>query len=503
MDERSSRLLPLSDAEKEKLQPRLHTIDAVRLAIKDGSISSKLKGCGPGFARKVENALARFDKDNPLQVDEKEKDRQFTAEENRTGRRVTIGLGLLTAVVAIGVAVYSNSAKKEADADHRTTRDELTEAPNFDVRSEQAHGRIPNGMKEVTIYLDANGNPTRHEDSVTATTVVVPVEVQSSAVALLESAVAPHYSRFLSLFGASAAEQLLRVSEHIEPRVQTLSPAQTREYWMKIDPRSPLWHSNLRLALNFLRDHEITPDGVLLYSKVVTRSPGVAPRKEASQVRPEAKSNSRRAQGSELISGREAPKPAILKFEIYHFAKVDRNDRPMGILGEKSFTTCSDDAVTLTVELSEPAYCYLISYRPDGTEELCFPEQETEVPLLTDRPRYPSRTAGKSIGLEEGVGMQAFFAVVSRAPLPAYAEWRKKRGESPWKRTAALPNVIWKYDGQDLRAITADDLYGTRSKGRELHNGAVLGLIADWLRNGAGIDAVAGLGFAVGPREPH
>jgi TIR domain len=193
------------------------------------------------------------------------------------------------------------------------------------------------------------------------------------------------------------------------------------------------------------------------------------------------------------------PQVSIRRFEVRHFAKVGPKDSPMGLMGEKSFKASQEDAVTLAVELSEPAYCYLISCRPDGTEELCFPEEATTPPPLTDRPHYPWRDNGMSIGLDEGSGLQAFFTVVSRHRLPPYADWRKTLGESPWRKTEAMPQVVWQYDGQDLKAVTPDGVDGTRGKGRSLQVGEVLGRTGDWLRGGSGIEAIAGVGFHVGP----
>ena len=83
----------------------------------------------------------------------------------------------------------------------------------------------------------------------------------------------------------------------------------------------------------------------------------------------------------------------------------------------------------MTAELAAPAYCYLIAYPPDGTEELTFPEpqQQNEPPPLTDRPRYPSVSVGVEIGLNEGPGLHAFVLVARSKPLPPYAEWRRQR----------------------------------------------------------------------------
>ena len=166
MDDRSSRLLPLSEAEKGKLHPHLHTIDAVRLAVKDGSLATRLKGCGKEFTRKVENALAKFDEQNPSPekaVDEKVKDRQFTAGENRWNRKVQVGGFILAAAVAIGVAIYNNSSKKDEAAENRKPHDERKETPgkkNPEFTIVDSSKRDP----QHSVALDLSGTPAKGAD---------------------------------------------------------------------------------------------------------------------------------------------------------------------------------------------------------------------------------------------------------------------------------------------------------------------------------------------------
>jgi hypothetical protein len=191
---------------------------------------------------------------------------------------------------------------------------------------------------------------------------------------------------------------------------------------------------------------------------------------------------------------------SVRKLEVRHFRPEGKGDRPLGVLGVGSFTARVNDAVTIHGELSEPAYCYLIAYRPDGTEELCFPEEERVRPMKTDRPGYPFEKSGVTYGLNEGAGLMAFVLVASRQPLPAFPEWRQQRGESPWKKTE-LPalGVIWRFDGRELLAVTADDQTGTRGKGRELHGTGALGELLDWLRQGPEVETVAAVAFTVLP----
>jgi serine/threonine protein kinase len=191
----------------------------------------------------------------------------------------------------------------------------------------------------------------------------------------------------------------------------------------------------------------------------------------------------------------------VLCLDVRHFANVGGQfDQPRGLLGRDSFDTRRDDSVTVEARLSRQAYAYLIAFRPNGTEELCFPEKEDEPPPLTDRPRYPSVTRGVNYGLNEGAGLQAFALVVSAQPLPAYKEWRAGRGPSPWKKAPAAPGVVWRDDGADLLALTIDDPTGQRGKGQEVVGKTPVAALTDWLRQDTKADAVAAVGFAVRPR---
>ena len=86
----------------------------------------------------------------------------------------------------------------------------------------------------------------------------------------------------------------------------------------------------------------------------------------------------------------------VTRFEIPHFPKLDAehfDPRRAGTLGRTSFGAHEDDEVTVRAELSEPAYSYLIAFRPDGTDELCDPDDEDTPPPRKPKPltRPPPR----------------------------------------------------------------------------------------------------------------
>lgn len=192
----------------------------------------------------------------------------------------------------------------------------------------------------------------------------------------------------------------------------------------------------------------------------------------------------------------------ILRLDVRHFAREgDKYENPRGPLGRKSFGTRLNDSVTVEAGLSAPAYCYLIAYRPDGTEEVCFPEDEDAPPPATDGPKYPSVAADVRYGLTEGTGLMAFALAVSREPLPAYAAWRRQRDASPWRKAEAPPDVVWRLDGAGARAATPDDPDDVRGKGRKAKELAPLVELLSWLRQEQRFETVSVVAFPVLPRK--
>ncbi|MGH7169564.1 MAG: serine/threonine-protein kinase [Gemmataceae bacterium] len=197
-------------------------------------------------------------------------------------------------------------------------------------------------------------------------------------------------------------------------------------------------------------------------------------------------------------------KVRILSLDVKHFANVRRNgeqiDEERGVLGTDSFAARRDDSVTVEGRLSRPAYAFLIAFRPDGTEEVCFPENEDDAPPLTDRPCYPSASRGVNYGLNEGEGLQMFALVVSSKPLPSYKTWRAGRGASPWRKSATPRGVVWRDDGTDVEALMADPAVA-RGKGQQVSGKTPVVKLTDWLRQAPETEAVAAVGFAVLPKN--
>jgi hypothetical protein len=190
--------------------------------------------------------------------------------------------------------------------------------------------------------------------------------------------------------------------------------------------------------------------------------------------------------------------PRVLELEVAHL--IARGGQVFrAALGTTSFEARRGDGVTVEARLSRPAYAYLIAFRPDGGDEVCFPEKDDEAPPLTDRPRYPSASQQVEYGLDEGAGLQVFAVVLSSRRLPAYREWRSQCGPMPWQKDVQTPpGVVWWVHGDEAEALTADPA-GVRGKGRQVPGKAPVVQLTEWLRKAPRIEDAAAVGFAVLP----
>lgn len=123
---------------------------------------------------------------------------------------------------------------------------------------------------------------------------------------------------------------------------------------------------------------------------------------------------------------------SIRALDVHHYASVDkRNVEGRGILGKQSFKPSLGDEITVTGILSAPAYSYLVIFRPDGQEELLYPQDEAEIPQLTNTPLYPEKRRDHRYYLEEGAGLWIVALISSETALPSYRDWKKTHGPAP------------------------------------------------------------------------
>jgi serine/threonine protein kinase len=192
----------------------------------------------------------------------------------------------------------------------------------------------------------------------------------------------------------------------------------------------------------------------------------------------------------------------VVRFEISHFPKHGDRYDPVrsGLLGRVSFIAGQEDDVAVQARLSEPAYSYLIAFRPDGTDELCDPGDEGMPPPQKLQPMYPPpEHSDKRYRLSEGPGLYAFTLVVSRQPLRPYREWKRLSGRMAW--SAGLPcdpGVVWRDEGDGPQPL----MDGAPKRGKNAQardSGASVLKLASWLRGLPGVDVVVLEAFSVEP----
>lgn len=199
-----------------------------------------------------------------------------------------------------------------------------------------------------------------------------------------------------------------------------------------------------------------------------------------------------------------AEKLRVLRLEVTHYPTRSGHIDTKRIrqLGKDVFSTNLDDSVTVKARLSRPAYAFLIAFLPNGAWDVCFPENASEPPPLTDQPRYPWKSLKDNYGLEEGAGLQVFALAASSNPLPSFKEWWAQGAGCPWKKNDAPPGVVWRSNGaEDVEALTENDGGGQRAKGKSVAGKTPVAQLAEWLRQAPQIEAVQVVGFPVMPKD--
>lgn len=181
----------------------------------------------------------------------------------------------------------------------------------------------------------------------------------------------------------------------------------------------------------------------------------------------------------------------------------DQHERH-GLLLRDPYRLREGDAVQFRAQLSRPAYCYWLAFRPDGVEELCYPQDPDQPPPLTDEPSYPVSDPDQIVyGLTDGAGLQAFALVASDQPLPSYNAWRKTRGASPWRSAAVTQStVIRHHDSRWEEVFSLDDVNQQRGAGeRRQGDRSELEALVAWLRTDKQLAAIEAWALPVLPRE--
>jgi serine/threonine protein kinase len=191
----------------------------------------------------------------------------------------------------------------------------------------------------------------------------------------------------------------------------------------------------------------------------------------------------------------------VVAIDVVHYSRMGATNQaePRGVLGKQSFAPRLGDQVTIDARLSRPAYAYLVAFRPDGVVEVCFPNDETQPPPLSDHVRYPppELVGKKAYGLSDGAGLCVFAVVASDRPLPAYRDFAARQ-KPQWSPEPAGSGTVWWFDGQWVDALTAT---GTlRGKGEDaLDASKSIVRAARSLLTNFNTETIAAVGFGVGP----
>ncbi len=204
------------------------------------------------------------------------------------------------------------------------------------------------------------------------------------------------------------------------------------------------------------------------------------------------------------MSSGEREKLRVKSLEVLHFAGIDKDHtRPMGIVGKDSFEVHLEDEIEVRAELNRPGYCYLIIFRPDGKAEVLFPQDENEVPELTEKPVYPPKHSDHRYFLDEAEkpGLWMVAAFVSEKPLPSFAEWRKALAGNPWKPVAdPVQNLVAMHDGV-LPDIHGPGLSGGGNRASQPSRDKLkttVSAMIQWFES-QGASATSAVGFPVEP----
>ena len=139
------------------------------------------------------------------------------------------------------------------------------------------------------------------------------------------------------------------------------------------------------------------------------------------------------------------------RIRIEHFrAGADRVPEPLGQIGEAERKVLLNDVIRMTVDLQNEHHVMVVALNPNGSIQLCIPASENEPPPLKQYLKFPTES-DVYFGLTDGEGQQAFLALTSSEPLPAFSKLRPILESAGW--VANQHGGVWQFDGSQVSQV--------------------------------------------------
>lgn len=140
--------------------------------------------------------------------------------------------------------------------------------------------------------------------------------------------------------------------------------------------------------------------------------------------------------------------PRIKSFDVirYRLSEQSRRLEPVGRIGPDTVHAEVDDDVEVIVELTAPAYFYVISLDTSGRVRCRVPASADERPVAAQTLRYPAEGELYRLEKKDEPGAQAFIIVASRNPLPTWTAFSRDHPLPKWN-AHEIPQTVITYDG--------------------------------------------------------
>lgn len=192
----------------------------------------------------------------------------------------------------------------------------------------------------------------------------------------------------------------------------------------------------------------------------------------------------------EWNTAHEAEPVYVTGFEVLHFRPQGTTLRRLPVIGSIEHTPAMvGDQVSVSIRLSKPGYCYLLSFAPDGKEALCFPDDATLRPPPIESVQYP--VGEVHAPLTSGGSLQVFVLLASPHPLPPFAEWKTRVGSIPWRPAPA--QGVWRWESGRIERLESS------TPGPRWQTPLAFEELCLFLKGCAGVETMQALGFAVLP----